>query len=720
MRAFLLCAFCALVLGAQAPNLKKRPRMGLALEGGAALGFAHIGVLEWLEANRIPVDMVAGTSMGGLIGGLYSAGYTPKEIRAIAGDADWQMLVGEDISFRELSYRRKEDRIAFPNRLELGLKGGLSLPAGFNDGHKIGLMLSRLTLGYPSLKSFDELPTAFRCVSVDLVSGADKVWDSGLLNDALRSTMSAPGFFSPVRKDKSIYVDGSLLNNLPVDVAKEMGADLVIAVHLNKGPVDPKKIGNAVEVLQRSITVVIGAAEMRTIQLADVVLVADLASFRSGDYARSKEIIEAGAAAAEAKASILRRFALDEDEYKAYQHARSLRIRKVPETAPQFIAVQGADAKTNAAVQEKLVELADRKVDIPQFESELTKMAGLGRFASIGYQQAIRNGESGLEVRINPKPSGPITLNPTFEINGVDTSNSRLSMGARITWRDISGFRSEWRNDFFFGSRFAAASEIYKPIKPNSRFFVAPRVYVDSNPFDLYSQGAAVSTYRLRQQGAAFDTGFLFSRLAELRFGYQFNWFAANRRIGLPLLSNDRFRRDAVSLRFNYEGQDDAVMARRGLRFNSRAEYYPAYGYTLGELRMVDAIPITAQDSLVLAFSSGGTVGSAVNSFLAFSLGGPQRLSAYGINEILARNYAIGIFGILHEVKSQPSLLGSKLFFTAFAQTARTRDIFDGLRYPASGTGAAVLQTLFGPVFIGASVGDRGHRKWFFGMGRLF
>ena len=173
MRTLLLCAYCALVLDAQTPNLKKRPRMGLALEGGAALGFAHIGVLEWLEANRIPADMVAGTSMG--------VGYTPKEIRAIASDTDWQMLVGEDISFRDMSYRRKEDRIAFPNRLELGLKGGLNLPAGFNDGHQIGLMLSRLTLGYPSLKSFDELPTPFRCVSVDLVSGAGKVWDSGLL-----------------------------------------------------------------------------------------------------------------------------------------------------------------------------------------------------------------------------------------------------------------------------------------------------------------------------------------------------------------------------------------------------------------------------------------------------------------------------------------------------------------------------------------------------------
>ena len=697
---------------------QKRPRIALVLEGGAALGFAHVGVLEWLEANHIPVDMIAGASMGGLIGGLYAVGYTPAEIRKIAKEADWPALVGGDSKFRDLAYRRKEDRLAFPNRIQLAVNKGLQLPAGFNEGHQIGLLLSRFTLGYPAQASFDDLPTPFRCVSADLVSGNTKVWDKGLLNEALRSTMSIPAMFSPVRKGGGIYVDGGLLDNLPIAVAKRMGADLVIAVHLNKGPVDAKKIGSLVEVLGRSISVVIGAAEMRTISQADVLLVAELTQYGTTDYDKSEEIAGVGVQAAEARANVLRRFALPDEDYKRFQLERSRRIQKVPAEAPKFVTVLGGDADTNESIRERLAGLKDQD----QLEPELTKIVGLGRFASLGYQQVVKDGQRGLEVSAVPKVGGPVFLTPGIEMNGVDSSDTRFSMGGRVSWLDIWGFRSELRTDFWVGSRFGASSEIYKPIRPNSRFFIAPRVFVDSNPFDLYVSGVPFSSYRLRQQGAALDTGISINRFSELRLGYQFNWYKANQRIGLPLpqFSTVAFRRDALAMRYQYEGQDDAMVARRGVRIGARAEYFPAFGYSLGELRVSTAVPISAQNSLIAAFSGGGTVGPASSSFLTFALGGPQRLGSYGINEILARNYALGTFGILHEVKSQPSLLGSKVFFAGLVQGARTDDIFADLRYPITGTGAVVLRTLFGPVFVGGSVGDRGHRKWFFGVGRLF
>lgn len=719
MKHRLLLFGLAAVLTAQ----QQRPKIALVLEGGAALGFAHVGVLEWLEANRIPIDMVAGASMGGLIGGLYAAGYTPQEIRKIAGEADWTALLGGETKFRELAYRRKEDRIAFPNRIELGIsKEGVQLPAGFNEGHEIGLMLSRLALGYPSLQSFDEMPTPFRCVSADLVSGKNKVWSSGLLNEALRSTMSIPAMFSPVRKEGGIYVDGGLLNNLPVDVAKQMGADLVIAVHLSKGPVDPKKISSLIEVMGRSVSVVMGAAEMRTITQADVVLVAELAKYSLTDYAKNGEIVEVGKQAAEAKANILRRFALEPKQYEDFQRARSSRIRKVPMDAPSFISVIGGDADTNESVRQRLVELVDQGVSPVKFEAELTKIVGLGRFASLGYQQAVRDGKVGLEVTANAKPGGPLFMTPAVEINGVDASDTRFSLGARISWIDFWGYRSELRSDVWFGSRFGASSELYKPIQPNSRFFFAPRVYVESNPFDLYLSGSPISSYRLRQQGAAMDTGISLNRFSELRVGYQFNWYQAKQRIGppIPQLTTLGFRRDALALRYSYEGQDDAIVARSGVRIRVRAEYYPAYGYSLGEFSSLLSQPISAQNSLIAAFSGGSVVGPLSSSLLTFTLGGPQRLGAYGINEILARNYSIGTIGILHEVKSQPSLLGSKVFLTGFVQGARTYDLFRDLRYPVNATGAVVLRTLIGPVFLGGSVGDRGHRKWFFGVGRLF
>lgn len=712
------CLLALLCLAATLTGQQKRPRIALVLEGGAALGFAHIGVLEWLEANRIPIDMIAGTSMGGLIGGLYSAGYSPAEIRKIASEADWPALIGGETNFRDLAYRRKEDRLAFPARIELGLSKGLQLPAGFNEGHQIGLLLSRLTLGYPALKSFDEMPTPFRCVSADLVSGKTKVWSGGLLNEALRSTMSIPALFSPVRKDGGIYVDGGLLDNLPVDVAKQMGADLVIAVHLSKGPVDPKLIGSLVEVMGRSVSVVIGASEMRSITMADVVLVAELAKYSTTDYTKNAEIVEVGKQAAERKANVLRRFALDAGDYADFQMRRDARIRRIPSEVPKFVSVIGGDPDTNESIRERLAALPGKKM----FESELTKIVGLGRFASLGYQQAIRDGKAGLEVTATPKPGGPVFMTPAVEINGVDSTDTRFSLGARITWIDLWGFRSELRSDVWFGSRFGASGEIYKPFTPNSRFFIAPRVFVDTNPFDLYLQMNPVSSYRLRRQGAAMDTGMSINRFSEIRLGYQLNWYKANQRIGPPIpeLATLGFRRDAVAIRYSYEGQDDAIVARRGLRVGARGEYYPAFGYSLGEINSVYFQPVSKQNSLVTGFSGGAVVGPLSSNLLTFTLGGPQRLGAYGINETLARNYALATVGVLHEVRGQQSLMGSKMFLTGFVQGARTYDHFRDLRYPVNATGAVVLRTLFGPMFLGGSVGDRGHRKWFFGVGRLF
>ena len=708
---------------AQAVKAQKRARVALVLEGDAALGLAHIGVLEWLEANRIPVDLIAGASMGGLIGGFYSAGHSPAEIREIARSADWAMLLG-GAGFADLSYRRKEDKLAFPNRIELGVKNGLVLPAGINEGHQIGLMLSRLTLGYPALKSFDELPTPFRCVSGDLVSGTTKVWDSGPLNEALRSTMSIPGIFSPVRKDKGIYVDGGLLNNLPVDVVKKIGADVIIAVHLSKGPVDPKQINSLSEVLRRSITVMIGADEMRTIQLADVVLVADLAPFGTSDYSRNQEIIATGTAAAEAKANVLRRFALDEAGYAEYRNERAARTRKAPDSF-RTVSVVGTTKKTGEAVAEKLTAVIENDPTLEKFERELTKIVGLGRYASMQYRQTGSTAAPGVEVLVAPKATGPIVVNPAVVINGGDSDNTRFSIGSRITWLDIWGYRSEWRNDVWVGSHFGVSSEIYKPIRPNSRFFIAPRLYVDSNPFDFYRSGDRVAAYRLRQQGLALDAGVQPNRFSELRLGYNLNWIKANLRLGSPELGAISLRRDAVTLRYNYEGQDDAVVGRRGVRINTRAEYYPNLGnnfggYTLAEGRLQNLIPISKQDSLLLSLAGGGTVGPLRSSFFSFPLGGPQRLGAYGFNEILARNYTLGTVGILHELKSQPSLFGNKVFLTGFVQGARARDFADDIRYPVNATGGIVFKTLVGPIFVGGSIGDTGHRKWFFGLGRFF
>src|SRR5690242_3331718 len=234
-----------------------RPRIAVVFEGGGALGLAHVGILRWFEQHHIPIDAVAGTSMGALVGGLYASGMSADEVEKFIASINWGKTLRNETPYGDRSFRRKEDQRDYPNDLEFGLKSGIAFPSGFNSGHQVGLILDRVAIPYSDLKSFDDLPTPFRCVATDLVSGKSQVFAGGSLAEALRSTMSLPAIFSPVRSHDQVYVDGGLLDNLPVDVARRMNPDIVIAVHLRTRALEPTESLSAFSVLQRSVSVVI-------------------------------------------------------------------------------------------------------------------------------------------------------------------------------------------------------------------------------------------------------------------------------------------------------------------------------------------------------------------------------------------------------------------------------------------------------------------------------
>jgi NTE family protein len=264
------------------------PKIGLVLEGGAALGLAHVGVIRWLEEHRIPVSYVAGTSMGGLVGGLYATGNSPGEIRELVDGIDWDLVLSGEIPYKDLAYRRKEDAEEFPNGLEFGIKSGIRFPEGFNSGHQVGLILDRIALPYSNLKSFDDLPIPFACVATDLVNNKAHVFRDGPLATALRSTMSLPGIFTPVRAGGTVYVDGGLLDHMPVDVARQMGADVTIAVYLHSKQLKAEGALSSVGVLGQSVSVVIGANVLRSMELADVLISVPLEDYSGVDYRKAR------------------------------------------------------------------------------------------------------------------------------------------------------------------------------------------------------------------------------------------------------------------------------------------------------------------------------------------------------------------------------------------------------------------------------------------------
>src|SRR5580700_10121758 len=324
---------------------KPRLKIGVALEGGGALGLAHIGVLQWFEDHHIPVDYIAGTSMGGLVAGLYATGKTPQQLANLVNAQNWDIIIGGKTPYEDLSYRRREDQRTFQNPIVVGLKHGLTLPAGLNAGQQISMLIDHETLPYSQSESFDDLPTPFRCVATELVSGKEEVFSSGSLQQALRATMSIPGVFSPVRDGEKIYVDGGLVGNLPTHVVRKMGADIVIAVHLDVAPANPKDIQSLFSVLGRSVDVVVHENELRGLAAADLIVNVNLHDYNSLDYNKSKTIIGLGTKAADEKQRILTPYSLDDAAWRDYLQAKKVRERHTIPT-PQFVKVDGTNPQT--------------------------------------------------------------------------------------------------------------------------------------------------------------------------------------------------------------------------------------------------------------------------------------------------------------------------------------------------------------------------------------
>lgn len=700
-------------------------KIGLVLEGGAALGLAHIGVLRWLEEHRIPINYVAGTSMGGLVGGMYATGNSPAEIDQLVDGIDWDEVMRGEVPYGDLSFRRKEDAEDYPNGLVFGIKNGVRFPEGFNSGHQVGLILDRVALAYNTTKSFDDLPIPFACVGTDLVNNKAHVFRDGDLSVALRSTMSLPGIFTPVRTNKTVYVDGGLLDNMPVDVAKQMGADLTIAVYLQTKQLKAEEPLSSVGVLGQSISVVIEANVLRSMQQADILISVPLEKYSGTDYKKSAEIIKLGYEAAASKASILSRLSVDEDTWQAYLAHRNSRRKTVP--APEFIEVTGARPKLDAEIQRELADHVGKALEPVKFDEELTSLLGNGRFSSIGYESVEKDGRQGLRIVAREKEYTPPEVRPLIVIDGGQWNAIQFKLGARITLFDVGSYGAEWRNDIVVGSEHELRTEFYRPFGKSLRWFVAPRGFLDNNQQNFFRQGNLIAEYRNRQMGGAVDFGYEASRDVELRIGY----LAANQKIyptvGALALAYGSLqgRVGTTSLRFQLDKRNDPVIPTGGGDALFRTSWYDANpgassGFSLSELRATKFIPIK-NSSFFFSADGGTTYTYHQTGFPPFDLGGGPDLVAYGKNEFLTNQYFLFKAGYIHPLWEMPPLIGKKIYAVAAAEGGKLYDLPPTeSSVPGDISVSLIMNTLFGPVQVGGAAGATGHYKFFWQVGRVF
>lgn len=358
--------------------------------------------------------------MGGLVGGIYATGNSPAGIRTIVNTINWNDVLRGQVPYRDLSFRRKQDAEQYPNSLEFGIKNGIRFPEGFNPGHQVGLILDRIALPYSEMKSFDDLPIPFACLATDLVSGKEYVFRQGSLARALRATMSLPGIFTPVRTDNSVLVDGGLLDNLPVDVAKQMGADVVIAVHLQAKPLVGKEPLSSFSVLGRSISVVVAANELRSMEKADVLVSVPLQEYSSADYEKNDEIIRLGYEAAASKATLLSAFSVDEASWRSYLAERDSRRKGTP--VPQFVKVTGTTPALSKEIEQKLAENLGEPADSDDLDRQLTYLTGVGRYSRVGYRMIEKGGNQGLLIVADEKNTVRLSFDRCLLLRGPSTT----------------------------------------------------------------------------------------------------------------------------------------------------------------------------------------------------------------------------------------------------------------------------------------------------------
>jgi NTE family protein len=699
----------------------KRPTLGLVLEGGGALGLAHVGVIRWMEEHRIPVNYIAGTSMGGLVGGVYATGRNAGQLYNVVNDIQWNQVMSGRTRFDNLSFRRKQDAREYPSTVELGLKKGLQFPSGFNSGQEVSLILDRIALPYSGINTFDDLPIPFACVATDLVTNSEHIFRSGPLDLALRSTMSLPGIFTPVRSGGHIYVDGGLLNNLPVSVAKAMGAEYVLGIHLETTPLNPDAALSSFAVLGQSINTVVAANERRAMEDADMVVTVNLRNYNSMDFKAGEEIIKAGYAAAAANAAKLLSLSVDEATWQQYLAERDARRKKAE--VPQFLTVTGIPPEIGDPISTDLSGLVGKPVDTAKLDQDIRQLTGAGSFSVVNYSMIEKNGEPGLQLQAEQKSYSPPIVRPLISIDGASYDNVLFSIGARITFLNFGGYRRELRTDVIFGSQYGLGIEYYRPFTATSDWFVAPRALYNNAQIPLFNGNNVLALYRNRVALGGLDVGYGFGKTGELRFGYEGGYQRLKPQIGtsteLPTVAGPT---GDVRLQYILNTLDQPVVPHSGESIRFYTKYFnespgAPHGFPLSELQIQNFLPLSHSSSVFLN-AYGGTSYGFKTGVPTFDLGGVTRFVAFGTNQLLTDQYFLFQTGYIRKLKNLSPLLGSTIEALGMFEIGKTyRPPF---ALPGDLAGALIVNTIFGPVEVGGAVGDYGHSKFFFQIGRIF
>ena len=732
----LIAAPVSIALGQSQPTAGARPRIGLVLSGGGARGAAHVGVLKVLEQAHVPIDAIAGTSMGAVVGGLFASGMSAAEIEAMMTTVDWQDAFRDRPPRQALVFRRKREDQNFLVRFPLGISSGeFKLPKGLIQGQKLSQTLRRLTLPVSAVAEFDRLPTPFRAVATDLETGTMRVLDRGDLADAMRASVAAPGLFNPVTLDGRLLVDGGLSANLPVDVARTMGVDFLIVVDVGFPLLDRSELNSVARISNQMLAILIqrdSARQRASLGPHDLLIAPALGSASSFDFANLRRSIEIGAAGAQAASAQLATLALEPSAYRAWQQARSDTRAGHPRI--DFVRVDADSERYRRALQGVFSDLASKPLLPSELDARITAYYGRGDLESLDYNwvdetDAAGAARQGILLRARRNAYGPnyvrFGLNLQDDFNG----NSSFNAAARFVMTELTARGAEFAGDLQVGESPVVAGEFYWPLDDRQRWFLAPQARFTIRNVPVLANQRLLGEYRVRSFDAGVDFGRELGNWGEFRVGAHLDAGRSRVRIGDPALPASRFDVERLFARFSYDALDDVNFPRHGQSFTAQwsGERSRRADRSRDNQLVVDGLIARSagRNTSVLWLSAGSNISSSGSDPRnLFSLGGFLNLSGLRPESITGRHYAIARALYYRKIGkggegflNVPSYLGVSL--EAGNVWDRRSDIsFDSAR--RNGSVFLGLDTLLGPVYIGAGINDDGTDAFYLFLGRTF
>lgn len=685
-----------LALVASGADEATRPRVGLVLGGGGAKGAAHIGVLRVLDELRIPVDCVAGTSMGALIGATFAAGAAPEDIERQVLEINWSRTVGSEGQRDRTPINRKLEGLTYTNNLDVGIKNGkIRGSGGLLRTQDIEDVLRNLVLEARLTQDFDDLPIPYRAVATDMVAGEMVVLGEGDLAVAMRASMSVPGAFSPVVMGDKVLSDGGMMRNLPVDIARELCADVVIAVSLSTPPPVANDLRTSVALAGRSLDVMIDAnqrAQIKTLTDRDVSIVVRMGDIGSASFERVPDAIPLGRAAALALADELRRYSVPDDQYLAWRASigrpvtNSIRIVDVKVVGQERVNTEYVKAQLESVVP-------GRDVTPAQIVADTGRIYALGDFEKVDYSLKGTADAREIEIRAIEKSWGPDFLR--FDLGLAGNFGNDLQTVVRAehhqTWINRRG--GEWRNIVQIGHNIELDTSVYQPIDVQQRLFVRPGVSFDRTLEDIYDDGDGVARYALKDFYGRLDFGINFDTRAQVTAGIRRGRIEADREAGSSLLTEDFSSTDSnLVVNLIYDTRDSVVLPTSGTFMNARFVDSGSWfggdeNYETFEGVVTRSFPFRG-DALSLVAGGGADLDGSLPPTELFSFGGVRSFPGLRSGEIRGASYWFAGTRYAWKLADIQSLFGQALYaglrLSAGRMGSRIDDSDDDVLYGAS------------------------------------